>query len=104
MRLIWNIANIQAPSDKNRPLVAERKAPPPPRPPGPSAPASAPKVETKPTSKTEPAAPTAQAPSARPERRISTMNEAQIMEKLRSVVSSEDPSHLYSKIKKVGQG
>jgi protein-serine/threonine kinase len=32
------------------------------------------------------------------------MNEAQIMEKLRSVVSSEDPSQLYSKIKKVGQG
>ncbi|KAI9242700.1 MAG: kinase-like domain-containing protein [Podila humilis] len=38
------------------------------------------------------------------ERRISTMTEAQIMEKLRSVVSSGDPSTLYSKIKKVGQG
>jgi protein-serine/threonine kinase len=32
------------------------------------------------------------------------MNEAQIMEKLRSVVSDVDPSTLYSKIKKVGQG
>ncbi|WVQ83980.1 hypothetical protein IAT38_006125 [Cryptococcus sp. DSM 104549] len=41
---------------------------------------------------------------ARAERRISTMSEAQIMEKLRSVVSKEDPSMLYSKIKKVGQG
>ena len=32
------------------------------------------------------------------------MNEAQIMEKLRSVVSSADPAQRYSKIKKVGQG
>jgi protein-serine/threonine kinase len=38
------------------------------------------------------------------ERRISTMSEAQIMDKLRAVVSKEDPSMLYSKIKKVGQG
>ncbi|KAF9913381.1 Protein kinase, partial [Lobosporangium transversale] len=38
------------------------------------------------------------------ERRISTMTEAEIMEKLRSVVSAGDPSTLYSKIKKVGQG
>ncbi|KAE8231467.1 hypothetical protein CF326_g3523 [Tilletia indica] len=38
------------------------------------------------------------------ERRISTMSEAQIMEKLRSVVSPENPDGLYSKIKKVGQG
>ena len=32
------------------------------------------------------------------------MSEGQIMEKLRSVVSSEDPKVLYSKIKKIGQG
>jgi hypothetical protein len=38
------------------------------------------------------------------ERRISTMTEAQITQKLRSVVSNADPSKLYSKIKKVGQG
>lgn len=38
------------------------------------------------------------------EKRISTMNEAQIMEKLRSVVSPDDPKALYSKIRKVGQG
>lgn len=38
------------------------------------------------------------------EKRISTMNEAQIMEKLRSVVSQDDPKQLYSKIRKVGQG
>ncbi|CAG8439813.1 7373_t:CDS:10 [Ambispora gerdemannii] len=42
--------------------------------------------------------------AAAAERRISTMTEAQIMEKLRSVVSSGDPTTLYSKIKKVGQG
>jgi hypothetical protein len=39
-----------------------------------------------------------------PERRISTLNEAQIMEKLRSVVSKNDPSLVYAKIKKIGQG
>ncbi|KAF9002393.1 Pkinase-domain-containing protein [Hymenopellis radicata] len=38
------------------------------------------------------------------EKRISTMTEVQIMEKLRQVVSEEDPKLLYSKIKKVGQG
>ncbi|UZJ54217.1 hypothetical protein CBS101457_003537 [Exobasidium rhododendri] len=38
------------------------------------------------------------------DRRISTMSEAQIMEKLRSVVTPTDPNTLYSKIKKVGQG
>ncbi|BGP19923.1 hypothetical protein JCM10213_002281 [Rhodosporidiobolus nylandii] len=38
------------------------------------------------------------------ERRISTMSESQIMAKLRSVCSKEDPNALYSKIKKVGQG
>ncbi|KAF9126282.1 Protein kinase [Mortierella sp. 14UC] len=38
------------------------------------------------------------------ERRISTMTEAQVMEKLKSVVSCGDPNTLYSKIKKVGQG
>nr|ACZ80664.1 putative serine/threonine p21-activated kinase [Cryptococcus depauperatus] len=38
------------------------------------------------------------------EKRISTMNDAQIMEKLRLVVSNENPMQLYQKIKKVGQG
>jgi len=44
-------------------------------------------------------------PSAKiKEQRLSTMTEAQIMEKLRTVVSRGDPSSLYSKIKKIGQG
>lgn len=38
------------------------------------------------------------------DRRISNMSEAQIMEKLRSVVTPTDPATLYTKIKKVGQG
>nr|ACZ81460.1 Ste20 [Kwoniella heveanensis] len=62
------------------------------------------KQDIKPKPATPVAASTPQAQSARPERRISTMNEAQIMDKLRSVVSNEDPAQLYSKIKKVGQG
>lgn len=38
------------------------------------------------------------------DRRISGMSEAQIMAKLRSVCSPQDPNAMYSKIKKVGQG
>lgn len=37
-------------------------------------------------------------------KRISNMTEAQVMDKLRSVVSSGDPNQSYTKIKKVGQG
>ncbi|BEJ13853.1 hypothetical protein CspHIS471_0310270 [Cutaneotrichosporon sp. HIS471] len=102
-------------------LAAERKAPPPPRPPvappgrptEPTAlPAMAPNAaptqqRAKPAETGGPATTPATAASAasRPvERRISTMNEAQIMDKLRSVVSSDDPSTMYAKIKKVGQG
>lgn len=43
-------------------------------------------------------------PPAEKEKRISTMTEVQIMEKLRQVVSEDDPKLLYSKIKKIGQG
>lgn len=38
------------------------------------------------------------------ERRISTMTEAQIMDKLRSVVCPDDPRLIYNKMKKIGQG
>lgn len=38
------------------------------------------------------------------EKRISTMTEVQIMEKLRQVVCDDDPKAIYSKIRKVGQG
>ncbi|SAL98985.1 hypothetical protein [Absidia glauca] len=40
----------------------------------------------------------------RQEQRISTMNNAQIMERLRSVVSNGDPSLLYRRNKRIGQG
>nr|QPG55753.1 pheromone receptor [Auricularia cornea] len=43
-------------------------------------------------------------PTPKVEKRISTLTEAQIMDKLRSVVSSDDPKTMYSTIKKVGQG
>jgi protein-serine/threonine kinase len=43
-------------------------------------------------------------PKEAKEKRISTMTEVQIMEKLRQVVSDDDPKLLYSKIRKVGQG
>lgn len=93
---------------KPRQLLAERKAPPPPRPPAAQTMPEPAAISRPPETKPEPVpaqpAPTAREPTARVERRISTMNEAQIMEKLRSVVSPDDPSQLYSKIKKVGQG
>ncbi|KZV83949.1 Pkinase-domain-containing protein [Exidia glandulosa HHB12029] len=43
-------------------------------------------------------------PTPKVEKRISTLTEAQIMDKLRSVVSNDDPKLLYTTIKKVGQG
>ncbi|KAK0451223.1 Pkinase-domain-containing protein [Desarmillaria tabescens] len=57
----------------------------------------------KPSGSVEAAAAALEKPKEK-EKRISTMTEVQIMEKLRSVVSQEDPKTLYSKIKKVGQG
>ncbi|KAJ1973360.1 Protein kinase [Dimargaris xerosporica] len=45
-----------------------------------------------------------QAKSTPKEQRLSTMTEAQVMNKLRSIVSPKDPKVLYQKIKKVGQG
>ncbi|KAJ1677225.1 Protein kinase [Spiromyces aspiralis] len=38
------------------------------------------------------------------DQRLSTMSEGQIMMRLRSIVSNEDPKTLYSKVKKIGQG
>ncbi|KAF9404999.1 Protein kinase, partial [Podila epigama] len=99
-----NFAPTQQPSPSTSPSGA--------RPPGPYGPP--PRSNTTPTTVKHPAgngvadAAAAlngdNAPKVVVERRISTMTEAQIMEKLRSVVSSGDPSTLYSKIKKVGQG
>lgn len=42
--------------------------------------------------------------SPKKEQRLSTLSEPQIMEKLRSIVSKQDPTAIYTKIKKVGQG
>ncbi|KAF9360783.1 Protein kinase [Mortierella sp. AD094] len=79
---------------------------PPPKPPAPQHPGtSKPPVAARPAVADAAAALNgSSAPKVVVERRISTMTEAEIMEKLRSVVSSGDPSTLYSKIKKVGQG
>ncbi|EIW68693.1 hypothetical protein TREMEDRAFT_71885 [Tremella mesenterica DSM 1558] len=90
-----------------RSLLAERTAPAPPRAP-PASRIVEPKASRSDAITPEAvAAPPPQIPapaSGRAERRISTMSEAQIMDKLRSVVRPEDPSQLYSRIKKVGQG
>ncbi|KAJ2783836.1 Protein kinase [Coemansia interrupta] len=43
-------------------------------------------------------------PKPKKEVRLSTFTESQIMSKLRSIVSRDDPKVLYSKVKKIGQG
>ncbi|KAJ2604803.1 Protein kinase [Coemansia sp. RSA 1722] len=43
-------------------------------------------------------------PKPKKEVRLSTLTESQIMSKLRSIVSRDDPKVLYSKVKKIGQG
>jgi len=71
------------------------------KPPPPSGPPPASRI---PVANGRPAEPMAK-PKAKPrEQRISALTETQIMEKLRSVVSSGDPNTSYTKIKKVGQG
>lgn len=85
----------------------------PPPPPASQAQAPPPPSAAPTTPPAAPAAPPAAAPAAGAQpvarradgsRRVSTMTEAQIMEKLRHVVSPEDPNLLYSKVKKIGQG
>lgn len=43
-------------------------------------------------------------PRQQPQKRASTLTEAQIIQRLRQVVSDENPTALYQKIKKIGQG
>ncbi|KAJ3192248.1 Protein kinase [Irineochytrium annulatum] len=73
-----------------------------------SPPSSSPKAVPSPAreKEKEPAAVSASpsTPRKKKEPRMSTMSEAQIMDKLRAVVSRDDPTALYTKIKKVGQG
>lgn len=94
-----SIAEIAKPSSASKPVEKEAaksvKAPPP-----------AASSGTSTGAKAVPAAKKADGSSSKKEaeRRISSMSESQIMEKLRTVVSPEDPNKLYSKIKKVGQG
>ncbi|KAJ3114121.1 hypothetical protein HDU96_002542 [Phlyctochytrium bullatum] len=70
-----------------------------------SPPASRPVEKEKPKEEAPAASAAVSAPRKKnKEPRMSTMSEAQIMEKLRGVVSKGDPLTLYTKIKKVGQG
>ncbi|TFK65295.1 Pkinase-domain-containing protein [Pluteus cervinus] len=63
-------------------------------------------IEEKPPKATGVAAAAAalEKPKEKENNRLSKMTEAQIMERLRQVVSPDDPKAIYSKIKKVGQG
>ncbi|ORY76134.1 Pkinase-domain-containing protein [Neocallimastix californiae] len=61
-----------------------------------------PKVAPKPVQK--PAHPQKSPSKKKKDPRLSTLSEAEIMDKLRAVVSKGDPTILYSKVKKIGQG
>lgn len=80
-------ANNAQPLASTRPLQPQKK---------PQGPPPAPSAGTAMSNDLKVAKPT--------EKRISAMSEPQILDKLRSVVSNADPSTLYAKIKKVGQG
>ncbi|KAI9303043.1 kinase-like domain-containing protein [Cunninghamella echinulata] len=43
-------------------------------------------------------------PKKKPEQRVSTMTDAQVMEKLRAIVNRHNPNESYKRIKRVGQG
>jgi serine/threonine-protein kinase CLA4 len=66
-------------------------------------PARAPPPKPAPAKNAAPTKPEANGRGPR-EKKGSAMSEAQIMEKLRSVVSRGDPTTMYQKIKKIGQG
>lgn len=66
---------------------------PPPPPPPIAAPIEAP-----------PQPPVAEESTLRDKRRLSTMNDNQLMDALKAIVNKEDPTLLYQKIKNVGQG
>jgi serine/threonine-protein kinase CLA4 len=62
---------------------------------------------TQPVTKQMPVAhppPTKKAPKPKQDPRLSTLSESQIMDKLKSLVSKGDPTQLYQKQKKIGQG
>lgn len=81
------------------PLAATRPAPP-----KPSIPAGSPAAPHAAKAAAPTKSPRPDKPKEGGDKRGSAMTEAQILSKLKTVVSSQDPSTLYSKTKKVGQG
>lgn len=49
-------------------------------------------------------APGAEESTLRDKRRLSTLNDSQLMDALRAIVSKDDPTQIYAKVKNVGQG
>lgn len=101
----------QAPSAVASPKpYSQSPAPPPP----PALPEAAPAITSadayRTPQKSAPVAAVPKTPTAVPQRRLdasnrsNTMSDAQIMDKLRTVVSRNDPNMLYRKVKKIGQG
>ena len=85
-------------TEPKRPPSPQRAAPTPP------SKQQATRAPTKPTQANANVEPLVVKKETKKEPRLSNMGEAQVMEKLRSVVSPGDPNASYTKIKKVGQG
>ena len=110
------LAPTTAPPPQALPAVASPKPQPPsPAPPLPPVlPEAAPAITSadayRTPQKSAPVSAAPKPPAAVPQRRLdasnrsNTMTDAQIMDKLRTVVSRHDPNMLYRKVKKIGQG
>lgn len=103
-------SRIPQPAPRAQPSTPQRNEPPARRPPSPQRAPPAPPSKAPPRAQPKPAQANANVEplvvkkEAKKDPRLSNLGEAQVMEKLRSVVSPGDPNASYTKIKKVGQG
>ena len=103
-------SRIPQPAPRTQPSTSQRSEPPARRPPSPQRAPPAPPLKAPPRAQPKPAQANANVEplvvkkEAKKDPRLSNLGEAQVMEKLRSVVSPGDPNASYTKLKKVGQG
>ena len=103
-------SRIPQPAPRTQPSASQRNEPSARRPPSPQRAPPAPPSKAPPRAQPKPAQANANVEplvvkkEAKKDPRLSNLGEAQVMVKLRSVVSPGDPNASYTKIKKVGQG
>jgi protein-serine/threonine kinase len=91
--------NGSSASSKDNLAVKKINVPPPPPPPP-----AVKGIPNRPAEKSGVVAVAGEESTLRDRRRLSTLNDTELMESLKAIVNKEDPSLLYAKVKNVGQG